>query len=990
MNSLAAPPCTAVVRGVMAILLALLLCAAQAQPPPPDEAALQARLQAIEQQHGPQSANLVHPLLALQQLYLTTGRPRQAIDMARRALEVAQLELGEDHERVAQLMNHLGEVAREGGYLDEALATHQRSLALHEKIHGARHPQVATAANNYALALQQAGRLDQALPLLERSLAIREGAVPRDEMDIANSLNSLGEFHRMAGAPARAAEHYARSLAIIERQMGQEHWLTALLLGNLASARLQNGQLDQALPLAERSLAIRERVLRAPHPQIALGLNLLGEIHRTLGNDERVPDLLGRSLAMQELALGPQHIEVAMALNNLGGWHAMQDRPGEALPLYRRSLAIVEKRLGSEHALAATSLNNIGMLLLDMGRTEDALVAQRRSLDIRERTLGIDHPETLSSMHNLALAIAASGDSRDALQRLQHAVTIAHHNPAAREVLASTQHHLSRLYAAAGQHELAIIWGKESVNTQQSLRLETQGLASEFQNSYLHGRRSRYDHLADLLIAQGRIPEAQDVLQMLKESELHEDLLRTDPRDPRESRVDLTGLERSRFSRYYQLRDDQAALASERQSLEARARLGPLPAADDRRLGQIIQQLQPVAQRAMQVFLTALERDMAAASPPSALSAGTEASRLRQILDRLASSEPAARAVGIQYLVTEQRLSIVLSLPGSPPIAHQQTISRKQLYDRIAVVLQQLKSPRVDPAILRPALRELHEWLISPLSADLQRYGAATLMLSLDDQLRLLPFSALLDERQRYLVQDYAITLYNEAARLSLERPDERRWRIAAMGLSEAVDNLQPLRAVPEEVSAIVTGRRVTGDVFLNAAFSRQRLDTALQHGEGTAPRYNVLHVASHFVMQPGVPAQSRLYLGDKSRLTLADIVRDDLRFGNFELVTFSACDTARGGGKDTSGREMESLGAQAQQRGARAVIATLWQVADLSTGRFMRDFYAATTEDELNKAAALRSVQLAMIEGRLRSPSGASWSAPFHWAPFVLMGNWR
>lgn len=982
------------VRGLTALLVCMLCVShALAQPAAPlDESQLRESLRLAELRHGAQSMALVSPLLALQRLYLSTGRPDQALAMARKALQVAQDSLGAEHGDVARLMNNLGEVAREGGALAEAVTIHAGSLALHEKLYGPAHANVAMASNNYALSLHQSGRVGEALPLLERSLDIRERAQPRDEMSVANSLNSLGEFHRLTGSPARSVDYYSRSLGIIERQLGDEHWLTALLMANLASARLQSGQLDQALPMAERSLAIREKILPSPHAQIAMGLNLLGETYRALGEDRRALELLERGQVMLEQVLGPAHIDVAMALNNLGGWYATNGQPDKALVLYERSRVIVERQLGPDHPLLATILSNVGTLLQETGRVEDAVAVLRRSLAIRDRGLGTDHPETAFSMHNLAVALAASGDRDAALELLHRMVVIAHDNPASREVRTAAQHHLSRLHAEAGQPDVAILWGKESINTQQALRIEVEGLERGFRNSYLQSRRKRYDHLADLLISQGRIQEAQDVLQMLKENELHEDLLRSNTSDPRDSRVALTGLERDRFSRYYALRDNQAALAAERQSLETRAHSAPLPDDDAARLRRIISELQPVAQNAMKEFLVTLERELANQAPPGVPSraVGQESSRLRHLLDVLAQGEPSARAVGVQYLVTEQRLSIILSLPGSPPIAHQQLVGRKQLYDRIAAVLQQLKSPKVDPHILRPALRQLHDWLIAPIAPDLERYDAATLMLSLDDQLRLLPFAALLDQHQRYLVQDYALALYNEAARLSLQRPDERNWRIAAMGMSQAVEGLQPLRAVPEEIRTVIAGRRVTGDAFLNDAFDRGRLDMALAAAPNGPPRYNVLHVASHFVLQPGVPAQSRLYLGDKSRLTLADIIRDDLRFDNFELVTFSACDTARGGGRDPSGREMESLGANAQQRGARAVMATLWQVADQSTARFMREFYAATTEGSLNKAAALRSVQLAMIEGRIRPSSEVSWSGPFHWAPFVLMGNWR
>lgn len=49
------------------------------------------------------------------------------------------------------------------------------------------------------------------------------------------------------------------------------------------------------------------------------------------------------------------------------------------------------------------------------------------------------------------------------------------------------------------------------------------------------------------------------------------------------------------------------------------------------------------------------------------------------------------------------------------------------------------------------------------------------------------------------------------------------------------------------------------------------------------------------------------------------------------DLVTLSACETALRN-TDATGREVEGFGEMAQQLGAKAVIASLWNVSDEST----------------------------------------------------------
>jgi CHAT domain-containing protein len=154
--------------------------------------------------------------------------------------------------------------------------------------------------------------------------------------------------------------------------------------------------------------------------------------------------------------------------------------------------------------------------------------------------------------------------------------------------------------------------------------------------------------------------------------------------------------------------------------------------------------------------------------------------------------------------------------------------------------------------------------------------------------------------------------------------------------------------------------------------------------------------------------------------MTLAQI-KTKLNFNSVELLTLSACETALGDDSVAHhGVEVEGLGAIAQQAGAKAVLATLWPVADGSTALLMRALYQAHKNDHVDKADALRDAQLALLRGTVHAdstgkaasagktergltrvdgaPAVASFAAdphapfahPFFWAPFILMGNWQ
>ena len=134
--------------------------------------------------------------------------------------------------------------------------------------------------------------------------------------------------------------------------------------------------------------------------------------------------------------------------------------------------------------------------------------------------------------------------------------------------------------------------------------------------------------------------------------------------------------------------------------------------------------------------------------------------------------------------------------------------------------------------------------------------------------------------------------------------------------------------------------------------------------------------------------------------------------FSNVDLLALSACDTGLGE-NNNEGREVEGFAVLAQRKGAKAVLATLWSVADESTARLMRDFYRLREADKgMNKAEALRQVQLEFLRGVAAAKDGASrtsvingesnnppkyeadaqapWAHPYYWAPFILIGNWQ
>jgi CHAT domain-containing protein len=331
-------------------------------------------------------------------------------------------------------------------------------------------------------------------------------------------------------------------------------------------------------------------------------------------------------------------------------------------------------------------------------------------------------------------------------------------------------------------------------------------------------------------------------------------------------------------------------------------------------------------------------------------------------------------AVLLQYYITNDHVGILMTT-SSVQLARSTKVDSNELNRKISEFRRLLRDPK---SSLLPASQALYQLLVAPVAQDLENAGAKTIMLSLDGALRYLPFGALHDGRH-YLVERWNLPLYTSVTKNRLRDTVSPQWKIAALGVSRSIGEFSALPAVKAEMSNIVTtsnGGILNGEIHLDEAF------TALRLKDVSKRPFQLLHVASHFRFSPGTEVNSFLLLGDGQHLTLGDIRIQNYRFDSVDLLTLSACDTGLGGGRDAQGREIEGFGVIAQQQGAKAVLATLWPVADSSTGTLMVNMYRSRQNLHLTKTEALRQSQISLMHQK-------RYAHPFYWAPFILMGNW-
>ena len=302
-------------------------------------------------------------------------------------------------------------------------------------------------------------------------------------------------------------------------------------------------------------------------------------------------------------------------------------------------------------------------------------------------------------------------------------------------------------------------------------------------------------------------------------------------------------------------------------------------------------------------------------------------------------------------------------------------------------------------------------------------------LLSPDGMLSLVPFAALKDEHDHFLIEHYTITYLTSGRDLlrNKSQSESRQGPVIVANPSFTIN----VPTSSGDSSNQTTGQRSADfqskfEPLDGTASEAQQLSTVLPNSivfEGadatesslkklTGP--SVLHIATHgfFLSRqsatpgPNQPQSTRVAAyeagstikenpllrsglalaganqlndgrGDDGILTALEASGLDLH--GTRLVVLSACET--GIGEVQNGEGVYGLRRAFVLAGAESELMSLWKVDDDATRDLMIDFYKQLKNGK-SRAAALREVQLKLI-GIER------YQHPYFWAAFILSGDW-
>ncbi|BBD57070.1 tetratricopeptide TPR_3 (plasmid) [Planktothrix agardhii NIES-204] len=860
----------------------------------------------------------------------------------------------------SRILNSMGVVYANQGLYPQALDYYKQALVIERQI--SNKSEEGRTINNIASVYDSKGDYPKALQYYQQALAITREI--GDRIGEGITLGNMGAVYRNLGQYQTALDYFQQSLTL-SKDIG-DYPGEAYILSSIASVYYTQGKYGQALDYFQQALAVRKEI-----GEIAgqgYSLNSIGGVYHILGEYEQALTYFQQALTIRR-QIGDQAGE-GQTLNNIGLVYNLLKKSEAALTVYQQSLAI-RQQIGDQAGEAHT-LNDIGSIYQTKSDYNQALDYYKQALSIREQIGDITGEGV--TLNNLGKVYQNLGQQDQALNSYQQALAIFRENgnrPGESSVLAN----IGEIFQQKKQIPLAITFYKQAVNVTEAIRQDLAGLPFSQKQSYTATVADTYRHLADLLLQEDRVLEAQQVLDLLKIQELDDYLHNVRGNQETVQGVELLPQEQKLLDNYGKIEQNAIALGQE---LVALRQIKPeaRKSSQNERIAQLEQQQQQIRQD-FNDFINSpeviqLTQQLSQTTGGQNLDL-PNLNRLQRQLGQLPQS-----TVILYPLILEDRLELVLVTPYSPPIHRTVAIDKTNLNRAILDFRTKITDRFLPNSQIQPSAYNLYQLLIQPIAQDLQKAKVQHIIYAPDGQLRYIPLAALYDGKQ-WLIENYTINNVTSASLSDFTAKNPEKPHILAGAFTQGQYNVQVGQRQLSFNGLPYAGQEVT-TIAATIPDTMTLLDKNF-NPQTTLPQlndHNIIHFATHASFMPGNPDDSFILFGNGDRLTLKDI--ETLNLTAVDLVVLSACQTGVGGNLG-NGEEILGLGYQMQLAGAATTMASLWTVDDQGTQILMADFYNNIKSGKFTKSEALQQAQISLIKNQ-------SLNHPYFWSAFILIGN--
>ncbi|HMV83488.1 MAG TPA: CHAT domain-containing protein [Blastocatellia bacterium] len=901
---------------------------------------------------------------------------------------------------------------------DDALTAYRRSLAIEEQ--QGRKYETARSLNSIGLLFLGQAKFPEALDHFQRALIIYEALDKKS--DVTQTVENIGNVYYEQGDVARAVEFYLRSVKL--REENKMAVQAAHLMLKIARVELEQGRdaaaIDYFRQGAERLAAAGDR------RSLGYAFHNIANILYDQGDYNQALTFYQRSLDA-ERAAGTRQGE-AGALQGIGLIHSLNGNHASALQAHELNLAIA-KALGEKKAWAA-AWQKVAGSLFSLGKYDESLAAYNEALALHEQIGDVE--EIALAALDVGVTLAAKQDYAAALGYYERSGKLyegLNNLPGVAATLINT----AMVYYQQNDFQKTLEVAERAA-TVASLDLDL-----FWQARYRAGKA--HFKLNDLAAARKSLTEAITIIESMR---------------PQSNRGQQPRFYENKIAPYQAMVDVAIGenLGYEAFAFAERARARVLTGVLQNAKTRIVKTMTPREQERETQLLTAInnlnaqvyreqERNKSKSPRLDELNARLQKAQsdytefrnrlyaLHPVLKTLrgelkpataelaAAALPDAKTAFLEFVETEERVYLFLFGKGipmpTPTPARRKTApavglrifvlaaNRAGLYAKVSGFNQAIAARAED---LNAQARDLYDLLLKDAQPYLE--GRSKLTIAPDAISWALPFQALRNEAERFLIEDFAfsytpsLTIFNAVAntRIAATIPPGRagaRQQSSAALLAvsdpaispntaellkaalqtEPLAPLPPLNEAEKEIAALSESYAAKDRLLLSGA---EASETRVKAEIG---KHRFIHLAARGLHHEASPLFSLLTLTPDAEaqedglLDLREILRLDLKA---ELVTLSAGDWAKP--QTVSNRAMTAWTWAWFVAGASATLLSQWRAESPSTASLMKAFHQQLKAPlPKSKATAWQSAVKELL-------SQKEFRQPFFWAGFTMLGN--
>jgi CHAT domain-containing protein/Tfp pilus assembly protein PilF len=799
------------------------------------------------------------------------------------------------------------------------------------------------------------------------------------------TLTNLGFLYLNQGRNDRALDVLKQAINLFENTGKANSIESAQALTYLGQVYKYTGKDNQAQEQLQMALHYRENLLKGNHELIAASYNDLGLAYAGIDNDKAL-DYYEKALQIYAAIHGKDHPKIAIASINTGFIYSNLELYGDAVNNFETALKIWERVYPKAHQTKAFALLNLGDTYQKMGNAKAAKGYYDRSLSMYRESYGNKHPEIAGVLNKLGNIELAAGNFDQGLDYYQQAIvanipdfdnTDRNVNPPVNNYYNGNVLLYSLLLKAQGFEKR--YFGKslkldDLINGLKTLQVCDLLIDKLRQQSTNESDKIGLGVIANEVYADGvRIA-----------NEIAENSIRQQPylnlafyfAEKSKSAVLLDAISDS---------DAKSFAGIPAETMEEEKNLKSAIALTSQKLSQkpdpeeekYLRETAYNLNRTYEAFIKRLELQFPQYFDLKYNAASPSVAEVQKLLD--------SKTAVISYFIDEKNARLyILQITRKKFKITNHAIPKE--FDKYITGLRNSLYFNEQRAYTLTASR-LSSLLVPKISRNINR-----LLILPTGRLSIIPFETLLTKKADpkagfkslpYLVKKFSIG-YEFSASLLIQKTknktsvSNRSILLCAPVTFPERDNLSELPGTESEVKEIA-------QLFASSNYTATT-NLRAQANEGAVKNnniknYNLLHFATHGVVDENNPELSRIFLQPSSdaedgNLFSGEIYNLQL---NADLVTLSACQT--GLGKISKGEGVIGLSRALVYAGAKNIIVSFWSVADESTAKLMTDFYKELLAGtHTNYGESLRQAKLKLI-------TSEKYAAPFYWAPFILIG---